>query len=150
MFTNPEGDSAGRLIDAGGLQGLPPRDGARVGEARQLHSGRQGGPADDVRRVMDAVRAEVRAATGIELSTEVRMVGFGDDPRIGSRGREVTPAGATAARPSTRGSASGVSRSNGAGPRSGCGGQAVAAGAVGLVVVGVLPAPHPALRGQGP
>ena len=44
VFTNPEGDSAGRLIEDGGPEGLPARVGARVGEARQLHPGGQGGP----------------------------------------------------------------------------------------------------------
>ena len=36
----------------------------------------RGGSADDVRRVMERVRDEVRTATGIELATEIRMVGF--------------------------------------------------------------------------
>ncbi len=43
VFTNPEGDSAGRLIEDGRVEGLAPRVGAGVGEARQLHPGGQGG-----------------------------------------------------------------------------------------------------------
>jgi UDP-N-acetylmuramate dehydrogenase len=83
VFTNPPGDSAGRLIDACGCKGL------RVGSAEvspkhaNFIQADRGGSAADVRRVMDAVRAEVLAATGIELSTEVQMVGFGDDDAPG-------------------------------------------------------------------
>ena len=76
VFTNPPGDSAGRLIDACGLKGL------RIGTAEvspkhaNFIQADKGGSADDVRRVMDRVRADVAAATGVELTTEVRMVGF--------------------------------------------------------------------------
>ncbi len=76
VFTNPAGDSAGRLIDACGGKGL------RIGTAEvspkhaNFIQADKGGSADDVRRVMDAVRGRVLAATGVELSTEVRMVGF--------------------------------------------------------------------------
>ena len=79
VFTNPPGDSAGRLIDACGLKGL------RIGSAEvspkhaNFIQADRGGSADDVRRVMDRVRAEVLAATGTELATEVRMIGFVDD-----------------------------------------------------------------------
>ena len=78
VFTNPPGDSAGRLIDASGCKGL------RIGSAEvspkhaNFIQADRGGSADDVRRVMDAVRERVRTATGIVLSTEIRMVGFDD------------------------------------------------------------------------
>ena len=78
VFTNPPGDSAGRLIDACGLKGL------RIGTAQvstkhaNFIQADRGGSADDVRRVMDRVRAEVAAATGVVLTTEVRVVGFDD------------------------------------------------------------------------
>ncbi len=78
VFTNPPGDSAGRLIDQCGLKGV------RIGTAEvspkhaNFIQADRGGSADDVKRLMDRVRAEVRAATGVELSTEVRMVGFTD------------------------------------------------------------------------
>jgi UDP-N-acetylmuramate dehydrogenase len=81
VFANPPGDSAGRLIDACGLKGL------RIGTAEvspkhaNFIQADRGGSADDVRRLMDRVREEVRAATGIELSTEVQMVGFADGDR---------------------------------------------------------------------
>ena len=41
VFTNPPGDSAGRLIDAAGLQGPAGRHRRGVAEARQLHPGRR-------------------------------------------------------------------------------------------------------------
>jgi UDP-N-acetylmuramate dehydrogenase len=78
VFTNPEGDSAGRLVDACGLKGL------RIGTAEvspkhaNFIQADRAGSADDVRRVMDAVRDRVREATGTELTTEIRMVGFDD------------------------------------------------------------------------
>jgi len=78
VFTNPPGDSAGRLIDACGLKGL------RIGTAEvspkhaNFIQADRGGSAEDVRRVMDRVRREVAAATGVELTTEVRMVGFAE------------------------------------------------------------------------
>ncbi len=40
-----------------------------------------GGSADDVRAVIDVVRAEVEARHGVRLATELRLVGF-DDPEV--------------------------------------------------------------------
>ncbi len=76
VFTNPEGDAAGRLIEACGLKGH------RVGSAEvsERHANfiqaDTGGSADDVRRLIEFVRATVAEATGVVLETEVRMVGF--------------------------------------------------------------------------
>lgn len=78
VFRNPDGDSAGRLVEAAGLRG------ARVGSARvsERHANfiqaDEGGSADDVRRLMDRVRAEVAGLTGVVLVPEVHMVGFPD------------------------------------------------------------------------
>lgn len=78
VFRNPPGDSAGRLIDEAGLKGL------RVGGAvvSDKHANFfQAGPdatADDVARLVDAVRVRVADATGVELVTELRMIGFND------------------------------------------------------------------------
>ncbi len=44
VFTNPPGDSAGRLIDAAGCQRPADRQRPGVHEARQLHPGRRGRP----------------------------------------------------------------------------------------------------------
>jgi UDP-N-acetylmuramate dehydrogenase len=76
VFTNPPGDSAGRLIEACGLKGF------RLGSAEvspkhaNFIQADRGGSADDVRRLIDHVRTTVEAATGVVLSTEVRLVGF--------------------------------------------------------------------------
>jgi UDP-N-acetylmuramate dehydrogenase len=76
VFANPPGDSAGRLIDACGLKG------ARIGtaEVSSKHANfiqaDPGGSADDVRAVIEHVRAAVVEATGVLLRTEVRLVGF--------------------------------------------------------------------------
>jgi UDP-N-acetylmuramate dehydrogenase len=80
IFTNPEGDSAGRLIDACGLKGL------RIGSAEvslkhaNFIQADAGGSADDVRRLIAEVQRRVQAETGVELHTEVRMIGFTESP----------------------------------------------------------------------
>jgi len=83
VFVNPEGDSAGRLIEAAGLKGL------RIGSAQvsekhanfvQADPADAGGRADDVWRLVEHVRSAVAARTGVRLVTEVRMVGFDDEP----------------------------------------------------------------------
>jgi len=76
VFTNPPGDSAGRVIDAAGLKGL------RIGTAHvsEKHANfiqaEDGGSADDVRALMDEVVRLVEDRMGITLHPEVRMVGF--------------------------------------------------------------------------
>ncbi len=78
IFMNPPGDSAGRLIDAAGLKGH------RVGSAEvstkhaNFIQADPGGSADDVRRLLDDVRALVATRTGVELVAELRLVGFDD------------------------------------------------------------------------
>lgn len=81
VFTNPPGDSAGRLVDAAGLKGR------RVGTAMvspkhaNFIQADDGGSADDVRALMDVVASEVLAAHGVSLRAEVRMVGFSPNPQ---------------------------------------------------------------------
>ncbi|HUR77232.1 MAG TPA: UDP-N-acetylmuramate dehydrogenase [Acidimicrobiales bacterium] len=76
VFTNPDGDSAGRLIDSAGLKGL------RVGSAEvstkhaNFIQADPGGSADDVRALIAEVQRRVLDVTGVELQTEVRMIGF--------------------------------------------------------------------------
>jgi UDP-N-acetylmuramate dehydrogenase len=75
VFRNPEGDSAGRLIDSLGLKGR--RVGGAVVSERHANfivNDRQG-TASDVRRLAEAVRAEVRDRLGIELELEIELVG---------------------------------------------------------------------------
>jgi UDP-N-acetylmuramate dehydrogenase len=81
VFTNPPGDSAGRLIDATGLKGL------RVGSASvstkhaNFIQADEGGSADDVLALMMEVRRRVMEAHGFELVPETRLVGF-DEPGL--------------------------------------------------------------------
>jgi UDP-N-acetylmuramate dehydrogenase len=75
VFTNPPGDSAGRLIESCGLKGY------RIGSAEvsSKHANffqcDADGCADDIIELIEAVRGLVLAATGVELSTELRIVG---------------------------------------------------------------------------
>jgi UDP-N-acetylmuramate dehydrogenase len=86
VFTNPEGDSAGRLIEAAGLKGF------RLGTAHvsdkhaNFIQADKGGRADDVRALMEHVRAVVAERSGTELAAEVRLLGF-DAGKTGSMGR---------------------------------------------------------------
>lgn len=79
VFTNPEGDSAGRLIDTAGGKGL------RVGSAEvsEKHANfiqaDEGGSAADVLQVMIEVRTLVEYAHGVVLQPETHLVGFTDD-----------------------------------------------------------------------
>jgi UDP-N-acetylmuramate dehydrogenase len=76
VFTNPPDDAAGRLVEAAGLKGY------RIGSAAvsQKHANfiqaDPGGSADDVRRVVDEVQARVAERLGVELRTELQMIGF--------------------------------------------------------------------------
>jgi UDP-N-acetylmuramate dehydrogenase len=85
VFTNPPGDSAGRLIDAAGLKGR------RVGTATvsvkhaNFIQADQGGSADDVHSLIQAVQAEVARFHGIHLETEVKLVGFADQHSTSAR-----------------------------------------------------------------
>jgi UDP-N-acetylmuramate dehydrogenase len=78
VFTNPPGDSAGRLVDAAGLKGLRYRSAQVSPKHANFIQADEGGSAEDVRALMEAVRARVRAATGVELQTEIRLIGFPD------------------------------------------------------------------------
>jgi UDP-N-acetylmuramate dehydrogenase len=76
VFTNPDGDSAGRLIEESGLKGF------RLGSAEvsKKHANfiqaDERGSADDVAKLIAHVQAVVAETTGVALRTEVRMVGF--------------------------------------------------------------------------
>ena len=79
VFTNPPGDSAGRLIDEAGLKGT------RIGtaEVSDKHANfiqaDPGGRAADVRAVMAEVQRRVHEVHGVDLHAETHMVGFADE-----------------------------------------------------------------------
>ncbi|WP_304426358.1 UDP-N-acetylmuramate dehydrogenase [uncultured Adlercreutzia sp.] len=81
VFKNPEGASAGKLIEQAGLKG------ARVGGARvsEVHGNfivNDGtATAADVLALMKAVRDEVQKASGVRLEPEVHLVGFSERAR---------------------------------------------------------------------
>jgi UDP-N-acetylmuramate dehydrogenase len=76
VFTNPDGDSAGRLIDAAGCKG------ARVGGAvvSEKHANffvaEPGARAADVHELIEHVRGRVHEATGVWLVPELHLIGF--------------------------------------------------------------------------
>ncbi|HUR18015.1 MAG TPA: UDP-N-acetylmuramate dehydrogenase [Acidimicrobiales bacterium] len=79
VFTNPPGDSAGRLVDAAGLKGF------RVGSAHvstkhaNFVQADDGGTAADVVAVVREVQRRVEQETGVRLTPELRLVGFDED-----------------------------------------------------------------------
>ncbi|HUW03091.1 MAG TPA: UDP-N-acetylmuramate dehydrogenase [Acidimicrobiales bacterium] len=77
VFTNPPGDSAGRLIEAAGLKGH--RFGTAEVSAKHANFIQvdPGGRAADVLALMGHVRRVVADTHGIELEVETRIVGFG-------------------------------------------------------------------------
>ncbi|MGA2520933.1 MAG: UDP-N-acetylmuramate dehydrogenase, partial [Acidimicrobiales bacterium] len=82
VFTNPDGDSAGRLVEAAGLKGE--RLGTAVVSTKHANfiQADPGGAADDVRRLIEHVTAVVAERTGVVLQPELRMVGFEPGPTV--------------------------------------------------------------------
>jgi UDP-N-acetylmuramate dehydrogenase len=84
VFTNPEGTSAGRLIDEAGCKGL------RVGTAEvspkhaNFIQSDEGGRAQDIWDLMVEVRRRVHQRTGIALHPETCLVGFDPMPELAS------------------------------------------------------------------
>lgn len=76
VFTNPDGDSAGRLIDAAGAKGLRVGTAAVSTKHANFIQADPGGSADDVHRLMTEVARRVEAAHGVVLHAETRLVGF--------------------------------------------------------------------------
>lgn len=74
-FKRPEGDFPGRVIEAAGLKGT------RIGqiEVSPVHANYLvnlgGGSAEDALRLIEHVRKTVREKLGIELESEVRVIG---------------------------------------------------------------------------
>ena len=75
VFKNPPGDHAGRLIEAAGLKG------ARIGgaEITPVHANfianRGNATAADVLALIERASAAVRERSGVELETEVQIIG---------------------------------------------------------------------------
>ncbi len=80
VFTNPEGDSAGRIIDAAGLKGLRLGSASVSDKHANFFIADRNGSADDLHALMGEVFARVRAKFGIALRPETRLVGFEAGP----------------------------------------------------------------------
>jgi UDP-N-acetylmuramate dehydrogenase len=79
VFMNPEGDSAGRLIEAAGLKGERV-GGAAVSDVHANFIVNAGGATSaDVLGLVRLIRDTVKEAYGIELSPEVRFLGSFDE-----------------------------------------------------------------------
>jgi UDP-N-acetylmuramate dehydrogenase len=89
VFTNPPGDSAGRLIDAAGLKGHRIGTAAVSTKHANFIQADEGGRADDVHALMVDIRRRVFDVTGVLLQPETRLVGFApmSDPRVEVEGR---------------------------------------------------------------
>lgn len=75
VFKNPEGDYAGRLIEAAGLKGSS-AGGAQISEVHANFIANNGGAtAADVLTLVRRAQAAVRKTSGVQLEPEVRIVG---------------------------------------------------------------------------
>ncbi|MDP3259821.1 MAG: UDP-N-acetylmuramate dehydrogenase, partial [Thermodesulfovibrionales bacterium] len=79
VFRNPEGASAGRLIDEAGCKGM------RIGdvEVSRMHANffinKGDAKASDFLRLMDEVKKKVMKVFGTELELEIRIMGRNAD-----------------------------------------------------------------------
>src|SRR4029077_19997739 len=75
VFKNPPGDSAGRVGEAAGLEGVP----AGKAVIADLHGNfivnEGGAPAADVAKLIERARAEVKRRFNADLEPEVELVG---------------------------------------------------------------------------
>lgn len=75
VFINPQGTSAGRLIEAAGLKGFR-IGGARVSEKHANFIVNSGNAcAQDIARIIEHVQSVVKEESGVELKTEVIRLG---------------------------------------------------------------------------
>ncbi|MCQ3809828.1 MAG: UDP-N-acetylmuramate dehydrogenase [Acidimicrobiia bacterium] len=80
VFTNPDGDSAGRIIDASGLKGHRVGTASVSGKHANFFIADRGGSADDLHALMCEVFTQVESSFKITLQPETRLVGFGPGP----------------------------------------------------------------------
>ena len=82
VFTNPPGASAGLLIDSAGLKGRRVRSAEVSPKHANFIQADPGGSAEDIRELIEIVRAEVLRHNGVDLQHEVRLIGFDRRPRL--------------------------------------------------------------------
>ncbi|HSJ27452.1 MAG TPA: UDP-N-acetylmuramate dehydrogenase [Acidimicrobiia bacterium] len=76
VFKNPPGDSAGRIVDALGLKGTRVGDVAVSDKHANFFVAGPDATAADLRRLVDTIRSEVEAQTGVRLEVEIQFEGF--------------------------------------------------------------------------
>ena len=79
VFTNPEGDSAGRLIEIAGLKGFTVGSASVSKKHANFIQVEEGGKAQDVREVMKKVIERVEEVHSVTLVPETVFVGFERD-----------------------------------------------------------------------
>ncbi len=80
VFKNPPGDHAARLVEAAGLKGMRVGGAAVSTKHANFIVAAPGASAEDVRALIELVRTRIREGFGVELETEVELVGdFGRD-----------------------------------------------------------------------
>ena len=79
VFKNPEGTSAGALIDAAGLKGLKMGEVSVSEKHANFFVASKSAKSSDVRKLVFHVRDLVEARMGVRLEPEIQMVGFDDD-----------------------------------------------------------------------
>lgn len=82
VFKNPEGHSAGQLIDSVGLKGSL-CGGAQISEKHaNFIVNKNNASASDVRTLIERAQEKVKEHYGIELQPEVKFLGFEEDLKI--------------------------------------------------------------------
>lgn len=101
VFVNPseggDGPSAGRLVDEAGLRGQRIGTAAVSEKHANFIQADEGGSADDVVELMTWVRQRVAERHGVDLRSEIRLVGFSPTVAVaaGHAPRRSEPAGST-------------------------------------------------------
>lgn len=80
VFRNPPNDSAGRLIEAAGLKGFAVGGAVVSPKHANFFQASDAATAADVFELIGEVRRRVEAQFGVNLVTELQMVGFEDAP----------------------------------------------------------------------
>ncbi len=75
IFKNPEGDSAGRLIDEAGLKGLSAGDAEISPKHANYIINKGNAKAADVLSLMATIRDKVYSETGVMLEPEIKVIG---------------------------------------------------------------------------
>ncbi len=80
VFVNPDsGKKAAQLIEELGLKGLRVRSAHVSMKHANFIQCDEGGSADDVYQLMVEIKQRVRELLGVELKTEIRLIGFEED-----------------------------------------------------------------------